>query len=278
MQQLLRVTVPAGASNAAVTVTTAGGQGSSRRAVFTTADNIVPSGDVGDTIADSTKVSLALHQSVTISQQLGNGSFGDRDVDLYRVDLGTGDLLHVQMASGTTATVRVFDAAGSEKTSQALAYSGTDPLTFSAPTAGAYYVGITGYQNASYDPNTAGSGNSSFYSGNYTTRMVRLAGSDTLNGGSGNDMLNGGDGDDLLIGALGNDTITGTAFADEILGAGGLAASPARLAAQVADLLSDDASGWRAMKHRLILHGRTAGAISAARHILDTLAKPSSPP
>lgn len=64
----------------------------------------------------------------------------------------------------------------------------------------------------------------------------------------------------------------------EILGAGGLAASPARLAAQVADLLSDDASGWRAMKHRLILHGRTAGAISAARHILDTLAKPSSPP
>jgi uncharacterized protein YjiK len=178
-QQLLRVTVPAGASNAAVTVTTAGGQGSSRRAVFTTADNIVPSGDVGDTIADSTQVSLALHQSVTISQQLGNGSFGDRDVDLYRVDLGTGDLLQVQMASGTLATVRVFDAAGSEKTSQALAYSGTEPLTFSAPVAGAYYVGITGYQNASYDPNTAGSGNSSFYSGNYTTRMVRLAGSDT---------------------------------------------------------------------------------------------------
>ncbi len=178
-QQLLRVTVPVGASAAAVTVTTAGGQGSSRRAVFTTAANIVPSGDVGDTIADSTKVALALHQSVTISQQMGNGSFDDRDVDLYRVDLGAGDLLQVQMTTGVTATVRVFDAAGSEKTSQALAYSGTDPLTFSAPTAGAYYVGISGYQNASYDPNTAGSGSNSFYTGNYFTRMVRLAGSDT---------------------------------------------------------------------------------------------------
>ena len=178
-QQLLRVTVPAGASAAAVTVTTLGGQGSSRRAVFTTLDNIVPGADVGDTIADSTKVALGLHQSVTISQQVGNGSFGQKDVDLYRVDLGAGDLLQVQMASGTTATVRVFDAAGGEKTSQALAYSGTDPLTFSAPIAGAYYVGITGYQNASYDPNIADSGTSSFYTGNYTARMVRTAGSDT---------------------------------------------------------------------------------------------------
>jgi processive 1,2-diacylglycerol beta-glucosyltransferase len=63
----------------------------------------------------------------------------------------------------------------------------------------------------------------------------------------------------------------------EILGAGGLADTPARLTGQLADLLADGAAGWRSMKLRLIRHGRSAGAITAARYILDTLEKPSEP-
>jgi hypothetical protein len=38
--------------------------------------------------------------------------------------------------------------------------------------------------------------------------------------------------------------------------------------AAVTDLLADDAALWRGMKRRLAVHGRNAGAIAAARHVL----------
>ena len=57
----------------------------------------------------------------------------------------------------------------------------------------------------------------------------------------------------------------------EIIGGGHLAASPEGLARNVSDLLADHASGWRAMKNALARHGRNAGAISAARFILNEI-------
>lgn len=57
----------------------------------------------------------------------------------------------------------------------------------------------------------------------------------------------------------------------EEIGGGGLAASPEALRRRVADLLADHAAGWRAMKHALARHGRNAGAIAAARFILDQI-------
>lgn len=54
----------------------------------------------------------------------------------------------------------------------------------------------------------------------------------------------------------------------ETIGAGKLAESPEALRTAVADLLADDAALWRGMKRKLALHGRNAGAISAAKHIL----------
>lgn len=55
----------------------------------------------------------------------------------------------------------------------------------------------------------------------------------------------------------------------EAIGAGKLAESPEAIRSAVADLLADDAALWRAMKRKLALHGRNAGAIAAARHILE---------
>ncbi len=55
----------------------------------------------------------------------------------------------------------------------------------------------------------------------------------------------------------------------EIIGGGKLAATPAALAEAVEGLLADHASGWRAMKGSLAHHGRNAGAIDAARFILN---------
>jgi hypothetical protein len=57
----------------------------------------------------------------------------------------------------------------------------------------------------------------------------------------------------------------------EIIGGGQLAETPAALTRSVGDLLSDHAAGWRAMKNSLARHGRNAGAITAARLILDEI-------
>ncbi len=55
----------------------------------------------------------------------------------------------------------------------------------------------------------------------------------------------------------------------EAIGAGKLAESPEAIRSALADLLADDAALWRAMKRKLALHGRNAGALAAARHILE---------
>ena len=60
----------------------------------------------------------------------------------------------------------------------------------------------------------------------------------------------------------------------ETIGAGSLAESPEALRSAVAELLADDAALWRAMKRKLAVHGRNAGAIAAARHILGRCGDP----
>jgi processive 1,2-diacylglycerol beta-glucosyltransferase len=63
----------------------------------------------------------------------------------------------------------------------------------------------------------------------------------------------------------------------ESIGGGNLAATPEALTRQVTDLLSDHAAGWRTMKHQLARHGRNAGAIAAARFILNQTGSSVSP-
>jgi processive 1,2-diacylglycerol beta-glucosyltransferase len=55
----------------------------------------------------------------------------------------------------------------------------------------------------------------------------------------------------------------------EAIGAGSLADTPASIASATHDLLADQAAGWRKMKLALARHGRNAGALHAARFILD---------
>lgn len=57
----------------------------------------------------------------------------------------------------------------------------------------------------------------------------------------------------------------------EAVGAGRLADTPETMRSAVADLLADDAALWRGMKRKLALHGRNAGAIAAARHVLGRI-------
>jgi len=64
----------------------------------------------------------------------------------------------------------------------------------------------------------------------------------------------------------------------ETLGAGHLAESPEALGSALVDLLADHAAGWRAMKNALARHNRNAGAITAARFILNQIQDPQPPP
>ena len=57
----------------------------------------------------------------------------------------------------------------------------------------------------------------------------------------------------------------------ETIGGGGLAVMPEELTRQVAALLADHASAWRAMKTALARHGRNSGAIAGARVILKEI-------
>lgn len=61
----------------------------------------------------------------------------------------------------------------------------------------------------------------------------------------------------------------------ETIGAGNLAETPAALATNIRDLLSDHAAGWRSMKKALTRHGRNAGALAAAKFILRSSNLPS---
>ena len=60
----------------------------------------------------------------------------------------------------------------------------------------------------------------------------------------------------------------------EIIGGGQLAETPAALTRCVAGLLADHAAGWRTMKNALARHNRNAGAITAARFILNEISTP----
>jgi processive 1,2-diacylglycerol beta-glucosyltransferase len=62
----------------------------------------------------------------------------------------------------------------------------------------------------------------------------------------------------------------------QAIGGGALAASPAALKRKAAELLTDHAAAWRAMKSALARHDRNAGALSAARFILERIETPDS--
>ena len=55
----------------------------------------------------------------------------------------------------------------------------------------------------------------------------------------------------------------------EAIGAGSLADTPASISSATRDLLADQAAAWRKMKQALARHGRNAGALHAARFVLE---------
>jgi hypothetical protein len=122
--------------------------------------------DAGDTIATAAVVGIT-SGALRLSGQVGDGLYGSRDVDLYRVTLAAGQTLVIdidaQSLSGSSTLdsyLRVFNAAGRQLASNDDAAGSLDSyLSVRATIAGTYYVGVSGYGNSSYNASRAASGN-----------------------------------------------------------------------------------------------------------------------
>ncbi|MGD1922528.1 MAG: choice-of-anchor Q domain-containing protein, partial [Pleurocapsa sp.] len=206
--------------------------------------------DDDDTIstANDSGVSPDGQQSVVISNAIAS----DLDVDLFELELESGDVATFnieaqEFGSSLDSVLRIFDSEGNE-----LAFdndsdgpferaNGDSYVEYRAEADGNYYVGVSSFENVSYDPvnadNTSGSSNgdydlaiSAFYGVEGTSGGDNLTGTDeadfisgidgndtlsggesrdNLLGGNGNDIINGGDGDDLLRGEAGSDVLRG---------------------------------------------------------------------
>jgi hypothetical protein len=106
--------------------------------------------------------------SVRFPARIGDGQYGSRDVDLYKVVLRAGQSLVIDVNARTLPVsspldsfVRFFDGSGRE-----LARNDDDGSSFDSylslisRSGGTFYVGISGYGNSSYSTARAGSGRS----------------------------------------------------------------------------------------------------------------------
>jgi len=104
-------------------------------------------------------------------------------VDLYKSLANFGDEITVEVKTPPNAlspldsALRVFDDAGRQLAVGPSAPGA--PLTFTAPTAGAYYVGVSGAGNIDYDPLTFGSGSGGTSTGTYTLNVARSPSTET---------------------------------------------------------------------------------------------------
>ncbi|MSR26046.1 MAG: hypothetical protein EXS06_03360 [Planctomycetaceae bacterium] len=134
--------------------------------------------DAGDTLATAAAVGISAGE-VRLAGRIGDGSYAARDVDLYKVVLAAGQTLVIDVDASTLSGgstldsyVRLFNSSGKQLARNDDSGGSLDSyLSVRVVTAGTYYVGISGYSNASYSPTRAGSGRD----GSTGVYQVRLA-------------------------------------------------------------------------------------------------------
>jgi len=132
-------------------------------------------GEPNDSLATATPVTLSGGRA-TVSATIGDGAFTAADVDLYAVTLAAGTVLTADIDASSLATpssldsyLRVFAASGSQLAANDDAGGSFDSLvSYTVPTAGTYYIGVSSYGNSTYAAATAGSGTAGSTTGGYT--------------------------------------------------------------------------------------------------------------
>jgi serralysin len=182
-----------------------------------------------------------------------DGSIGDNkelkdpnlDVDLFKVELKSGDRLNIRADSVSPiifykedklasdqimppqypqldSVLRLFDANGKELAMNDYFYIDDNNyldafIDYKAIAEGTYYFGISSFGNTDYKPTEAGSGTYAYSNGQYHLEVSVFSGrdlrgtanDDLLSGTDGDNKINGLSGDDKIQAGGGNDTITG---------------------------------------------------------------------
>lgn len=116
-----------------------------------------------DTLAQATAVTL-VDGAAVFEGLIGDGGQGRRDVDLFAVALAAGETLTVAVSawdrgSALDSYLRLFDAAGRQLAANDDFGGFLDSrLRVTVTASGTYFIGLSGYRNAGYDPLTPGSG------------------------------------------------------------------------------------------------------------------------
>jgi hypothetical protein len=117
-----------------------------------------------DTLATAIPLTFVSHTAQVSATLVQN------QADLYAVTLRAGDEIAADasspMPSGLASCLRVFDRDGHQVAFEENA-GGDTTLTFDAPTAGVYYVGISANGNFGYDTRTTNSGHGATSAGDY---------------------------------------------------------------------------------------------------------------
>lgn len=147
----------------------------------------------GDDLASAQVLSFTPGVTFEVQEAIVDEMYAD--VDLFKISLTAGDVLDVDvdaeflddgtMYSSLDSHLRIFDSSGSELAVNANGLSTNDYpmgsydsyLSFTAPTSGDYYIGVTSAGNESYDPTMEGmwSGNTT---GDYLLQLL-VTGGDT---------------------------------------------------------------------------------------------------
>ncbi|MBX3404765.1 MAG: S8 family serine peptidase [Phycisphaeraceae bacterium] len=148
--------------------------------------------ELNDTILLATDLDIVGTGSRTVTAFIGDGAFGLRDVDLFRVNAGAGTTITASATPTTGAldtVLRIFDALGNQVAANSVKGTRDSIASFLVVNAGLYYVGVSGgnetspgnFGNVDYDPFTGGSGSVSDATGSYTLTVGVAGGvSETL--------------------------------------------------------------------------------------------------
>jgi hypothetical protein len=135
-----------------------------------------------NTIATAVQTNFAINGGFATTGNIGNSGQGGLDVDMYRLDLLAGQSIDLEIIADQTGStldsiLRVFNAAGVQLAVDDDGGVGLDSfLTFVAPAAGAYYVGVSSFSNFNYDPTISGSGANGNSTGPYQFRASLTGG------------------------------------------------------------------------------------------------------
>ncbi len=141
----------------------AGSTGSYRLDLRRSETSAVSPPDTNDSLAGATPLSLE-HGGTAVTGVIGDGSFGARDVDLYRINLLAGQTLTLGITAAAAGGVldsylRLFDAAGFEVAANDDGADSPDStVTYTTAEGGVYFIGVSGFGNGRYRPEAAGSG------------------------------------------------------------------------------------------------------------------------